>query len=53
MVVIQILGLTVALEREGWEVHTQLDDPSSHDTPPLEELSEDPLPYVAVTAPAL
>lgn len=31
-------GLTVALEREGWEVHTQLDDPSEHGSP-LEELA--------------
>ena len=35
-------GLSVALEREGWEVHTQLDDPSSHSTPPLEELTGTP-----------
>ncbi|KAI9066756.1 hypothetical protein FKP32DRAFT_1673600 [Trametes sanguinea] len=31
-------SLTLALEREGWEVHTQLDDPSMHG-PPLETLS--------------
>ncbi|KAI0663320.1 Sucraseferredoxin-like protein [Cubamyces menziesii] len=31
-------ALTVALEREGWEVHTQPDDPSIHG-PALEELS--------------
>ncbi|KAI0375533.1 hypothetical protein BV20DRAFT_1040173 [Pilatotrama ljubarskyi] len=30
-------ALTLALEREGWEVHTQIDDPSAHG-PPLEEL---------------
>ncbi|KAI0775918.1 Sucrase/ferredoxin-like-domain-containing protein [Trametes elegans] len=31
-------ALTLALEREGWEVHTQADDPSAHG-PPLEELT--------------
>ncbi|KAI0327791.1 hypothetical protein GY45DRAFT_1091228 [Cubamyces sp. BRFM 1775] len=31
-------ALTLALEREGWEVHTQPDDPSIHG-PSLEELS--------------
>lgn len=31
-------GLTVALEHEGWEVHTQLEDPSDYGTP-LEELA--------------
>ena len=30
--------MTVALEREGWEVHTQLDDPSDHG-PALETLA--------------
>lgn len=29
-------GLTDVLEREGWEVHTQLEDPD-HFGPPLEE----------------
>ncbi|KAI0677141.1 Sucrase/ferredoxin-like-domain-containing protein [Trametes maxima] len=34
-------ALTLALEREGWEVHTQLDDPSSHG-PALEDLKGSP-----------
>ncbi|EIW62061.1 uncharacterized protein TRAVEDRAFT_115405 [Trametes versicolor FP-101664 SS1] len=33
-------ALTLALEREGWEVHSQLDDPSAHGHgPALEDLS--------------
>ena len=33
-----ISGLTVALEREGWEVNTQLEDPNMWG-PPLEDLA--------------
>ena len=31
-------GLTLALERASFEVHTELEDPSLYDTPPLESL---------------
>ena len=35
-------GLTSILERQGWEVHTQLEDPSSYGLTPLEDLAGTP-----------
>ncbi|PSR74985.1 hypothetical protein PHLCEN_2v9399 [Hermanssonia centrifuga] len=31
------IGLSVALEREGWEVHQEVEDPAHYGVPPLEE----------------